>query len=122
MSDERYARALQTLIHEPESLSDEQISTLREVDDLLGRHAGSQREAALLKAAAARHRAAMGQPPVKVDERVETANAAVQNVIISLAQPRRRIKQLESLIRSLEGRVLELEARDAARTVPHGQT
>ena len=33
-----------------------------------------------------------------------------------------RLDEAHVLIRSLEARVLELEARDAARTVPHGQT
>jgi hypothetical protein len=47
-------------------------------------------------------------------------------VTAALAYPRQRIKsleasktELETHVRSLESRILELEARDAARTVTH---
>jgi hypothetical protein len=125
--DARYQAALDRFFIEPEAISDEDISTLAAVDDALAEKAAIRRADALRMAADARHRKAMGMTHVttKADKAEELAELIVTHAAVALARPRHRIKslersnrELEERIGSLEGRLLELEARDAARTVP----
>jgi autotransporter translocation and assembly factor TamB len=121
--DPRYKTALDRFFIEPEAITDDDIATFAEVDDALATKASSRRDAARIAAAAARHRAAMGVPAPKANRAEEEAELITASMIAALAKPKQRIKSLEAIntqlevrIRSLEGRILELEARDAART------
>jgi hypothetical protein len=132
MNDELYQRAIDALMLEPERLTQEQIDRLTSVDDQLGARATKKRAEALARAATARHRAAMGEPPERPKQYrfdpQEVVSATVDTITISLAQPRGRIKALEAAkatleerCAALERRVLEIEATIASfATVPHG--
>lgn len=126
--DARYEAALDRFYLEPEAITDDDISTLAAVDDLLATKAAVRRSDALRMSAEARHRNAMGQPAIKAGRAEDLAELVTSHVVAALARPRQRIKSLESRnnelevhIRSLENRMLELEARDAARTVDHAE-
>lgn len=120
--DPKYAAAVDTFLTEPEALTQDQIDTLTQVDDRLGARAIAQRTAALRKSAEARHRAAMGTPPLatKGFDVEDAVDATIDSITLALVQPRRRIKALEDTLeqwqqkyRDLEQRLLELEAARA---------
>ena len=103
-------------------MTDADLAALAAVDDVLATKAAARRSEALVKAAEARHRTAMGQPPVKRDRREDIAETVVATIIAQQARPRARIKaledstaELEARIRSLEDRILELAAKHAER-------
>jgi hypothetical protein len=125
-----YDAAVKVFLLEPEALTTAQIDALTAVDDKLGAYASRKRDNAHTKAAEARHRAAMGQSLDRKAEHAAEAEAfadhVVDHILLALAHPKRRIKTLETSTaglaarcHSLEARVLELEAREAARQVQH---
>jgi hypothetical protein len=119
--DARFQAALNRYLIEPEAITDDDISTMADVDDLLATKAAVRRADALRICAETRHRAATGQAPLKIKPVEAVAESMTATVIAHLARPRQRIKalegrntELEMRIRSLEGRILELEASQAA--------
>ena len=127
MSDDaRFTAAMNRYFIEPEAITDDDISTMAEVDDLLATKAATRRADARRICAETRHRAATGQAPLKTNRNELMAEGVTMTVIASLARPRQRIKalegrntELETRMRSLEGRILELEAVLASRQVDH---
>jgi hypothetical protein len=118
--DARYKAAIDRFFIEPEAITDDDIELMSKVDDVLAHKAAVRRADALRQCAEVRHRAATGQPPPKENRQEIYAELVSVYVINALAQPRQRIKaleanktELETRIRSLEGRLLELKAQRA---------
>jgi hypothetical protein len=117
--DERYKVAVTRFVQEPEALTQEDLDALRHVDEALGERAIVRRAEFLTKAADVRHRAAMGLPAVKKSAD-DMAIEVIDTITLALAQPRRRLKALETLnselsarVNALANRLLELEAQRA---------
>ena len=115
-----YNAAVDTFLVEPEALTDVQIDLMTRASQGLGERARKKRQDHQTKAAEARHRAAMGQPPVKTKAVEGMADTVLDLVTLSHVAPHNRIKALEAAneaweqrYRALETRLLELEARSA---------
>lgn len=106
-----FDQAVNAFMVEPEALTQEQIAALRRADSWLGDRAVRKCHDALQKAAEARHRTAMGQPPAKVDRDDETAETIIDTIGLTLAPQKARIKALETQNATLEQRYRELETR-----------
>ena len=117
MTDEKYKAAVNVFLREPEGLTGEHIDTLTRVDEQLGARAVRKRDAFQAKAADARHRAALGQPIEKESVTEAMADEVIDQILLAVAQPKRRIKQLEERNERLERRLLEVEALLAGRMV-----
>lgn len=119
--DETYQAAVETFQREPEALTMDQIKALTTVDKQLGDRALHKRAEAQQKAAEARHRASMGEPPLQT--KAFDVDAMVDQVLdvvtLALAKPRSRIAELEQKNQALEARVLELEAQKVISHVEH---
>jgi hypothetical protein len=127
LDTDEYKAATHTFWFEPEALTEAQIEVLRSVDTKLGERAARKRQDAVMKAAAARHRAAMGEPPKKANHVTSTADVISDTALLSVVEPKLRIRQLEARnaqldaqldqltqkFRDLETRLLLIEAREA---------
>ena len=109
---------------EPEALTEDHIAVLRSVDDQLADRAVTKRREAQTKAAAARHRAALGEPPKKSNNVEDQADATLDHIRLALAEPRQRIKALEGAnaalqqrLQAMRDRLVELEAQRVIRDV-----
>jgi len=122
-----YKKAIDVFLLEAEALTDADIAILRSVDDLLADRATAKRRDAQSKAAAARHRAAMGEPPQKRNAAEQMADSVVDHLRLALAPERQRIKSLEAAnatlqqqVQDMRDRLLELEASRAIAEQAHG--
>jgi hypothetical protein len=128
--DEQFQTAADRFLLEPEALTQHDLDAMRAVDDLLAERAITKRSDALVKAADARHRAAMGLPAVvQTETDLDTlADVVIDHIRLGLAKPRHEIKGLKASVATseqraeqrmlaLEARVLELEARLAVAHV-----
>ena len=119
MADERYEEAVTAFMTEPEALTLEQIETLQAADATLGARAIHKRRDASIRAAEARHRRAMGEPPKKRDRADAIADTVLDLVTVALVQSRQRLAALEQQQRELEARqqalTTELQQLDADR-------
>jgi len=115
-----YDAAVKAFTFEPGSLTEEQITALRRVDPWLGDRAERKCQGAQQRAAVARHRAAMGQPPATVNRDEELADSVVDTIGLALAPQKARIKALETDLAALQQRYRDLETRlletEAARS------
>jgi hypothetical protein len=122
--DEHLKAAADRFTLEPEALTQDDLDVLTRVDDHLGERAAKRRRDTLTKAAEARHRAALGQPPAATDDADVLADACLDVIVLHLAKPKSRIKALEAQNETLEQkynalelRLLELEAKFAVQHV-----
>jgi hypothetical protein len=122
-----YTAAVNRFLREAESLSDDDITILRSVDDQLAQRAVAKRAAMLHKAASIRHQLAMGQTPAKPTVADQMSDHVIDTIVWQLAEPRQRIKSLEGghgaleqKVRDLETLVLELRAQLAE--APHARS
>lgn len=105
MSTDKYNLAIKTFMLEPGALTDEQIDVFKGVDDQLAKRAANKRSECQTKAAQARHRAAMGQQPVKASTVEQMTDSVVDHITLALVVPRQRIKVLEDLNATLQQQV-----------------
>jgi hypothetical protein len=101
--DERYEQAVAAFMTEPEALTLEQIEVLKAADAVLGERAIRKRRDASIRAAEARHRAAMAEAPKKRDVQAETADVVLDVVTVALVKTRQRLTAIEQQQQVLEG-------------------
>jgi hypothetical protein len=114
-----YTAAVQCFLIEPEALTPNMIEELQRADAVLGRRAVNKHEETVRKAAEARHRAALGQPPLKLKTRDEMLDAAGDYVLLALVGPKKQIRALEQDNASLrqENAALRLKCADFDRRI-----
>ena len=122
-----YKKAIDTFLLEAEVLTDADIAVLQSVDDLLAARATAKRRDCQSKAAATRHRKAMGEPQQKRNSAEQMADSVIDHLRLALAPERQRIKSLEGAnavlqqhVQDLRARLLELEASRAVAEQAHG--
>jgi hypothetical protein len=125
MNDELFKAASSRFLLEPEALTSDDLDVLTRVDPVLGECATKRRSEMLQKSAEARHRAALGQPPVvlKGFDVDSVADATLAVITLYLAKPRQRIRALEAQNAALAERCFALEQRmlelEAQRAISH---